>query len=93
MSAPDKDQMDQFQRVVAATCRAVADCSDLAVTFRSGDAKGSGSSNADVAQPNVRLPLPRRGLGGHDLARVRGIGDSLAPVSYTHLTLPTTPYV
>jgi len=70
--------MDLFQRVVAATCRAVADCSDLAVTFRSGDAKGSGASTADAAQPNVRLPLPRRSQGGHDLARVRGIGDSLA---------------
>ena len=78
MSAPDKDRMDQFQRVVAATCRAIADCSDLAVTFRSGDAKGSGASKADAAQPNMRLPLPRRGLGGHDLARVRGVGDSLA---------------
>ncbi len=78
MSSADKDQLDQFQRVVAATCRAVADRSDLAVTFRSGDAKGSGASTADAAQPNVRLPLPRRSLGGHDLARVRGIGDSVA---------------
>jgi len=78
VSTGDKERLDLFQRVVAATCRAVADCSDLAVTFRSGDAKGSGASAGDAAQPNVRLPLPRRSLGGHDLARVRGIGDGLA---------------
>ncbi|MEM8948451.1 MAG: cobaltochelatase subunit CobT [Pseudomonadota bacterium] len=78
MSTGDKDRLDQFQRVVAATCRAVAERSDLAVSFRSGDAKGSGASSGDSAQPNVRLPLPRRSLGGHDLARVRGIGDGLA---------------
>ncbi|MEZ5935107.1 MAG: cobaltochelatase subunit CobT [Alphaproteobacteria bacterium] len=76
MSSDDKDRLDQFQRVVAATCRAVAERADLAVSFRSGDARGSGSS--DAAHPNMRLPLPRRSLGGHDLARVRGIGDSLA---------------
>jgi cobaltochelatase CobT len=78
VSNGDKERIDQFQRVVAATCRAVSDRADLAVTFRSGDAKGSGTSAADANQPNVRLPLPRRSLGGHDLARVRGIGDSLA---------------
>ncbi|MEM9440926.1 MAG: cobaltochelatase subunit CobT, partial [Pseudomonadota bacterium] len=78
MSTGDKERSDQFQRVVAATCRAVADRADLAVTFRSGDAKGSGANAADTNQPNVRLPLPRRSLGDHDLARVRGIGDSLA---------------
>jgi cobaltochelatase CobT len=77
MSATDKERLDLFQRVVAATCRAVADRSDLAVTFRSGDAKGAGGA-ADEEHPTVRLPLPRRSLGGHDLARVRGIGDSLA---------------
>jgi len=78
VSSGDKERLDLFQRVVAATCRAVADRSDLAVTFRSGDAKGSGANAGDVSQPNVRLPLPRRSLGDHDLARVRGIGDSLA---------------
>jgi len=78
VSNGDKERLDLFQRVVAATCRAVADRSDLAVTFRSGDAKGSGASAGDVNQPNVRLPLPKRSLGGHDLARVRGIGDGLA---------------
>ncbi|MGI9433837.1 MAG: cobaltochelatase subunit CobT [Geminicoccaceae bacterium] len=77
MSAADKEHLDLFQRVVSATCRAVADRSDLAVTFRSGDAKGSGASTAEGA-PTVRLPLPRRSLGGHDLARVRGIGDGMA---------------
>ena len=77
MSGTDKERLDLFQRAVAATCRAVADRSDLTVTFRSGDAKGSGTSAADGA-PAVRLPLPRRGLGGHDLARVRGIGDGVA---------------
>lgn len=78
MSTGDKERIDLFQRVVAATCRAVAERADLAVSFRSGDAKGSGASTGDAAQPNVRLPLPKRGLGGHDLARVRGIGDGLA---------------
>lgn len=77
MSAADKERLDLFQRVVAATCRAVADRADLAVTFRSGEAKGSGASTNEEA-PNVRLPLPRRSLGGHDLARVRGIGDGMA---------------
>lgn len=77
MSGAEKERLELFQRVVAATCRAVADRSDLAVTFRSGDAKGSGVSTGDAA-PNVRLPLPRRSLGDHDLARVRGIGDGMA---------------
>ncbi len=77
MSGADKERLELFQRVVAATCRAVADRADLAVTFRSGDAKGSGASTGDAA-PNVRLPLPRRSLGDHDLARVRGIGDGMA---------------
>ena len=78
MSSGDKERLDLFQRVVAATCRAVAERSDLAVSFRSGDAKGSGATAADGTEPNMRLPLPRRSLGGHDLARVRGIGDGLA---------------
>jgi cobaltochelatase CobT len=78
LSTAEKERLDLFQRVVAATCRAVADCSDLAVSFRSGDAKGSGASTGDASKPNVRLPLPRRTLGDHDLARVRGIGDGLA---------------
>ena len=77
MSGAEKERLELFQRVVAATCRAVADRSDLAVTFRSGDAKGSGASAGD-GTPNVRLPLPRRSLGDHDLSRVRGIGDGLA---------------
>lgn len=77
MSGADKEQQELFQRVVAATCRAVADRSDLSVTFRSGDAKGSGATASD-ATPNVRLPIPRRSLGDHDLARVRGIGDGMA---------------
>jgi cobaltochelatase CobT len=77
MSGADKERLELFQRVVAATCRAVADRSDLAVTFRSGDAKGSGATAGDNA-PSVRLPLPRRSLGDHDLARVRGIGDGMA---------------
>lgn len=77
MSGAEKERLELFQRVVAATCRAVADRSDLAVTFRSGDAKGSGVSTGDAA-PSVRLPLPKRSLGDHDLARVRGIGDGMA---------------
>jgi len=77
MSGADKERLELFQRVVAATCRAVADRSDLTVSFRSGDAKGSGASATDGA-PAVRLPLPRRGLGDHDLARVRGVGDGMA---------------
>ncbi len=77
MSGAEKERLELFQRVIAATCRAVADRSDLAVTFRSGDAKGSGARASETA-PSVRLPLPRRSLGDHDLARVRGIGDGLA---------------
>ena len=77
MSGADKERLELFQRVVAATCRAVADRPDLAVTFRSGEAKGSGASTAE-ATPNMRLPLPRRSMGDHDLARVRGIGDGMA---------------
>ncbi len=77
MSGADKERLELFQRVVAAACRAVADRANLTVNFRSGDAKGSGADEGE-ATPNMRLPLPRRSLGDHDLARVRGIGDSLA---------------
>ena len=29
----------------------------------------------------------------HQVLRERSVGDGTDPVSYTHLTLPTTPYV
>jgi cobaltochelatase CobT len=76
MSGTDKEQLELFQRAVAATCRAVAERPDLSVTFRAGDAKGSGRTTE--AQPNVRLPAPRRSLAQHDLSRVRGMGDGVA---------------
>ncbi len=75
-STGDKERLDQFQRAVAAACRAVADRADLAVTFRANDGKRAAPS--EPSGPTVRLPLPRRGMAGHDIARVRGIGDSIA---------------
>jgi cobaltochelatase CobT len=71
----EKERLETFQRAVAAACRAVADRADLAVSFRGNDGKRAAESGV---APHLRLPLPRRGMAGHDIARVRGIGDGLA---------------
>ena len=62
--------------------------------------RGSGD-NTDV--PGARAALSEQGLDGARTARIVGGGATaasiahalatLGPVSYTHLTLPTTPYV
>jgi cobaltochelatase CobT len=76
LALPRKDQLDTFQRAVASTLRAMADKPGLAVSFRAGEARqeaGTGGASA-----NVRLPLPRREMGGRDVARVRGEADGIA---------------
>ena len=43
-----------------------------------------------VAQGDLTVRVPAENV---DLVGVRDVVDSSGPVSYTHLTLPTTPYV
>jgi cobaltochelatase CobT len=43
-----------------------------------GIGQRSGASRSAPEEPSVRLPLPRRDLASHDVARVRGEADSIA---------------
>jgi cobaltochelatase CobT len=92
-----RERLEVFQRVVAATTRAIARRPTLTVAFRAGEpvrespgGAGQRTTNAPTASaktsatravqedPPVRLPLPRRDLAGHDVARVRGEADGVA---------------
>ena len=59
----------------------------------------TGDSRAGAPQDGVRCMLMRGGTSkglyflASDLPADPGERDALLPVSYTHLTLPTTPYV
>ena len=70
-----RERVEQFQRVVGATVRAMANKPSLEVQFRAGDAKRpTGAPGED----GVRLPVPRQDFARADLARIRGEGDQAA---------------
>ena len=85
MSPLGKERLEGLQRALAATCRAIAHQPALNVSFRAGEARGSGrpaerqrqgaGKPADEA-PGLQLPSPRRSMTGQDLARLRGEADS-----------------
>lgn len=72
---PSKDRVEEFQRAVAATCRAMARQPQLEVNFRAGSNR---PGTVDDVEGSVRLPPPRRDLAPQDVARVRGEADGRA---------------
>ncbi len=94
MSPAGRERLEVFQRVVAATCRAIAHRPSLTVAFRAGEPAHepinptSAQSNprtgsirmagAAAEEPPIRLPLPRRDLAAPEVARVRGEADGVA---------------
>jgi cobaltochelatase CobT len=69
MSDPETP-VEAFKRATAAAMRAVAEDSEIEVTFSADAASGSGKK--------ARLPLPSRALAPEELARVRGEADQFA---------------
>jgi len=69
MSAPE-NPIEPFKRAVIAAARAIAREPELAVTF--------GTEGPGGRLGRGRLPLPSRTLPAHEVAQVRGAGDSLA---------------
>ena len=69
MSASE-NPVEPFKRAVTATVRAIAEDSEVPVTF--------GTEGAATRGGRTRLPLPSRELRQDEVAQVRGAGDSLA---------------
>lgn len=69
MSDPETP-VEAFKRATAAAMRAVAEDSEIEVTFTADAASGAGKK--------ARLPLPSRALAPEELARVRGEADQFA---------------
>jgi cobaltochelatase CobT len=69
----NRERLEEFQRAVASTCRAMAHRPDLGVSFRAGNTKAS-----DGKPPTLQLPTPRRSAGPEDVDRVRGEADGAA---------------
>ena len=70
MTSKKEDATENFKRAVAGAVRAVAGLKELNVGFSATP----GSFSTEHAQ----LPIPPREPNTHDLAQVRGVGDSLA---------------
>ncbi len=71
--------LDELQRALAATARAVSACPTLEVSFRANERRrttGGGASSAP--HPTIRLTLPRGEPTREELARVRGEADGAA---------------
>ena len=56
------------------------------------DGTGAPAQHGDIAIDDNRITSIGKALGS-SREEVHANGMTLAPVSYTHLTLPTTPYV
>jgi cobaltochelatase CobT len=72
MTLPPKDtpRSDEFKRATAGTLRALAQSNEVQVAFQPGP--------AGLAGKRARLPLPTRALPAAEMARLRGVADSLA---------------
>ena len=72
MTTPAKDppRSDDFKRATAGTLRAMAQSNEVQVAFQPGPAGLTGK--------RARLPLPTRALPAAEMARLRGVADSLA---------------
>jgi cobaltochelatase CobT len=70
-----RSQLDEFQRALSATVRALAHEPRLDVAFRGADRRRPGAAPADGA---IRLAPPRADMGVDEVARVRGEADLAA---------------
>ncbi|MEK0083315.1 cobaltochelatase subunit CobT [Benzoatithermus flavus] len=81
MSDDIKQNIDELQRALAATVRAMAGSGAVEVAFRGRDG-GRGGARERASQPaaasTVRLALPRPDMIQHELGRVRGEADRAA---------------
>ncbi len=66
----DESPVDVFKRATAATLRAVAERSEVTVSF--------GAEPPGLAGNRARLPMPSRHMSPLDVARVRGASDAVA---------------
>ncbi|HWL66883.1 MAG TPA: cobaltochelatase subunit CobT [Geminicoccus sp.] len=71
-----RERIDNFQRVVGATVRAMARKPSLDVQFRAGENRRP--TEGQAGGESVRLPTPRQDFAKADLARIRGEGDQSA---------------
>jgi cobaltochelatase CobT len=73
-----KHRLDEIQRAVAATVRALSNEPTLDVGFRGMDRRRNTAATGPVAANAVRLMPPRPDMARQDLARMRGEADSAA---------------
>ena len=66
----DLDPLDTFKRAMTAAMRAIAENSEMEVSFGKGSASVQGNT--------VRVPQPKYGCSTAELNAVRGIGDEIA---------------
>ena len=70
MTNKKEDTTENFKRAVAGAVRAIAGLEELNVGFS--------ATPGSISAENAQLPIPPRDPSTHDLAQVRGVGDSLA---------------
>ncbi len=82
MSDATKQNVDELQRAIASTVRAIAGDGAVEVTFRGRERGGAAAKDHHRTNqppaPSVRLALPRAELIRHEIARVRGEADRAA---------------
>lgn len=75
MSETTKQNIDELQRALSSTLRAIAADPSVEVSFRGREQRGKGQS---APAPAVRLGLPRSDLIAYEIGRVRGEADKAA---------------
>jgi cobaltochelatase CobT len=70
MSANDQGKAEEFKRATAGALRAMAQTPDVQVAYQTGPSGLSGK--------RARLPPPSRALAPAEMAKLRGVADSLA---------------
>jgi cobaltochelatase CobT len=70
MAKDDQGKAEDFKRATASALRAIAGVPDVQVAYQPGPSGVSGK--------RARLPSPSRALAGPEVAKLRGVADSLA---------------
>jgi len=70
MSANDQGKAEEFKRATASALRAIAQTPDVQVAYQPGPSGLSGK--------RARLPSPSRALAPAEMAKLRGVADSIA---------------